>query len=255
MNWYIAVLKKYAEFTGRAGRAECWMFLAISTGISIALVIFDLLCGIADLQQPVPVGINTLYGLAVLVPTLAVIFRRLHDTGRIGWWFLLLFVPAVGPIVLTVFLAQDSEPGANQYGPNPKGLIPSRQPVDPSVPVSPQPGVMGAPNAAAVPPVRTADGSYPLSLRPVELGTAVRPPLNVGPAPSRAVSQDMNAAAALKVQGTAALSCPSCGAPSSGGAFCEGCGMAFLKADHCPKCGAPLGAKAKFCKGCGSRAE
>jgi len=62
--------------------------------------------------------------LAVLIPGLAVAIRRLHDTNRSGWWFLIVLVPLIGAIVLLVFLLQDSQPSENQYGPNPKAVAP-----------------------------------------------------------------------------------------------------------------------------------
>jgi uncharacterized membrane protein YhaH (DUF805 family) len=67
-------------------------------------------------------GILGLYGLAVFIPSLAVGVRRLHDTGRSGWWLLISLVPIIGIIVLIVFLVQDSQNGTNQYGENPKGV-------------------------------------------------------------------------------------------------------------------------------------
>ena len=66
--------------------------------------------------------LGTIYNLAVLIPGFAVLFRRLHDTGRSGWWWLIAFIPLIGIIVLLVFCCLDSQPGENQYGPNPKGL-------------------------------------------------------------------------------------------------------------------------------------
>ncbi len=108
MSWYLEVLKKYAVFTGRARRKECWMFVLVSFIICFVLSILKLN------------AISSLYSLAVLVPSIAVAIRRLHDTGRSGWWFLISFIPLVGTIILIVFLAQDSQAGENQYGPNPK---------------------------------------------------------------------------------------------------------------------------------------
>jgi uncharacterized membrane protein YhaH (DUF805 family) len=61
-----------------------------------------------------------LYSLAVLVPSIAVAVRRLHDTGRSGWWLLIAFVPLIGGLVLLVFYVQDSQPGSNPFGANPK---------------------------------------------------------------------------------------------------------------------------------------
>lgn len=64
-----------------------------------------------------------IYTLAVLIPGLAVTIRRLHDTGRSGWWFLIILIPILGPIVLLVFMVLDSQPTDNNYGPNPKSAI------------------------------------------------------------------------------------------------------------------------------------
>jgi uncharacterized membrane protein YhaH (DUF805 family) len=114
MNWYLAVLKKYAVFAGRACRTEYWMFVLINVLIAFALGFLEGLIG-------GPGILANLYSLAVLIPSLAVSVRRLHDTGRSGWWLLLALIPLVGPIVLIVFMVQDSQPGANMYGANPKG--------------------------------------------------------------------------------------------------------------------------------------
>ncbi|GAB4342018.1 MAG: DUF805 domain-containing protein [Candidatus Abyssubacteria bacterium] len=95
MKWYLQVLKKYAVFSGRAQRMEYWMFF-----------LFNLIIAM----------------LAVLLPGVAVTVRRLHDTGRSGWWLLIGFVPLIGGIVLLVFMVFDSQPGQNEYGPNPKAL-------------------------------------------------------------------------------------------------------------------------------------
>jgi uncharacterized membrane protein YhaH (DUF805 family) len=111
-----AVTKKYATFSGRARRAEFWMFTLISALISLALGILDMVLGWSD-----GYGVfSTIFGLAVLLPTLAVAVRRLHDTDRSGWWLLIGLVPFVGWIVLLIFYIQDSDPGVNRFGPNPK---------------------------------------------------------------------------------------------------------------------------------------
>jgi uncharacterized membrane protein YhaH (DUF805 family) len=112
MSWYLEVLKKYAQFDGRAARTEFWMFCLINAIIMIVLQAAASQVGILSL-------IATLYSLAVLVPALAVGARRLHDTGRSGWWQLLSFVPIIGVIVLIVFWIQAGAPGENQYGANP----------------------------------------------------------------------------------------------------------------------------------------
>ena len=119
MNWYLEVLKKYAVFNGRARRKEYWYFVLFNTLISIVLAIIDGLTGSFSLE----VGMGLLggiYALAVLIPSIAVSVRRLHDTGHSGWWILIALVPLIGAIVLLVFMVQDSHPDENQYGPNPK---------------------------------------------------------------------------------------------------------------------------------------
>ena len=120
MNWYLDVLKKYAVFDGRASRQEFWMFTLFNIIISVVLAVIGVIIDFPYL--------STLYSLAVLLPTLGVGVRRLHDTGRSGWWYLISFVPLIGIIVLIIFWAQDSQPGDNKYGPNPKGMSPSMAP-------------------------------------------------------------------------------------------------------------------------------
>ncbi|MFE2302443.1 DUF805 domain-containing protein [Streptomyces sp. NPDC059445] len=113
MHWYIDVLKKYATFSGRARLQEYWMFTLISSLIYIALIAV----GISVLDTA---ALAAVYELAVLIPSLAVSVRRLHDTDRSGWWLLFALVPLVGGITLLVFLASDSKPEAGEYGPSPK---------------------------------------------------------------------------------------------------------------------------------------
>ena len=113
MNWYLEPLKKYAVFSGRARRKEYWMFILFN------MVIFFVL-GLIEGFAGSPGVLGGIYGLAVLIPTIAVFVRRLHDTNRSGWWWLISFIPLIGAVVLLVFMVQDSQPGENQYGPNPK---------------------------------------------------------------------------------------------------------------------------------------
>lgn len=118
MNWYITVLKKYAEFNGRSRRSEFWYFTLFSTIISWVLMGLDYTVfgdGISSIGI-----ISTIYSLVVLVPSLAVWVRRLHDTGRSGWNLLWGFLPLIGIILLIVWAATDGEPGSNEYGQNPK---------------------------------------------------------------------------------------------------------------------------------------
>jgi uncharacterized membrane protein YhaH (DUF805 family) len=120
MNWYIEVLKKYAVFSGRARRKEYWIFVLISTIITIVLSVIDVGAGLYDPETGLGL-ISGLYTLAVFIPSISVGVRRLHDTNRSGWWLLILLLPLIGAIVLVIFLALDSSAGDNQYGPNPKG--------------------------------------------------------------------------------------------------------------------------------------
>ena len=118
MNWYLAVLKKYAVFSGRARRKEYWMFVLFNIIFSIVAVILDNVFGTA--MEEVGYGvIYILYCLAVLIPSLAVTVRRLHDTGRSGWWIFITFIPFIGAIWLLVLLVMDSQAGKNKYGPKP----------------------------------------------------------------------------------------------------------------------------------------
>ena len=110
-----AVIGNYAGFSGRARRSEYWYWsLATLLGYLVAVVL-------SALAKPFGV-LAALFYLAILVPSLAVAVRRLHDTGKSGWFFLLALIPLVGGIVLFVFFVTDSAPGENRYGPNPKGV-------------------------------------------------------------------------------------------------------------------------------------
>jgi len=110
VHWYTDVIKQYAVFDGRATRPEYWWFFLINTVISVVL------------RFAIPsVGalISELYGLAVVLPSIGVAIRRLHDTNRTGWWILVVLVPVVGWIWLIVLLASAGDIGPNTYGPPP----------------------------------------------------------------------------------------------------------------------------------------
>ncbi|MEU6162788.1 DUF805 domain-containing protein [Streptomyces tanashiensis] len=112
MNWYLDVLKKYAVFNGRARRKEFWMFELFNIIISIVLNVVDMSL---DIQL-----LSLIYTVGIFLPSLAVTVRRLHDTGRSGWWVLIGLVPLVGFIILLVFTVQEGEQQQNAHGPNPK---------------------------------------------------------------------------------------------------------------------------------------
>ena len=109
-----SVFSKYATFSGRARRSEFWWFSLFAAIVYFIVTIIDAVAKNAVL------GILVI--LALLLPSLAVTARRLHDTGRTAWWILIGIIPIVGAIVLLVFECQDSQPGPNQYGPSPKGV-------------------------------------------------------------------------------------------------------------------------------------
>ena len=120
MNWYLEVLKKYAVFSGRARRKEYWYFSLFNLLITIVLAVIDGMTGTLIAEANIGL-LGGIYALAILIPFLAVSVRRLHDTDRSGWWLLINLIPLIGVIVFTVFTLQDSKPGENQYGSNPKG--------------------------------------------------------------------------------------------------------------------------------------
>ena len=122
MNYYIDCLtKKYACFSGRARRQEYWLFVLfnIIAGIIVG-VISGVLVSVTNVTAFAFLGM--IYNLAVLIPGFAVFVRRMHDIGRSGWWWLIAFIPLIGVLVLFIFCCLDSQPGDNDYGPNPKGL-------------------------------------------------------------------------------------------------------------------------------------
>ena len=122
MYWYLTVLKKYGDFSGRARRKEYWMFVLINLIFSItALILDNLLVNAFHLEYGI---LNILYTLAVLIPGLAVLVRRLHDVGKSGWMVLILLIPIIGAIWLLILVIQDSNQGENKYGPNPKDVPP-----------------------------------------------------------------------------------------------------------------------------------
>lgn len=115
MNYYFDVLKKYTQFDGRSGRAEYWYFFLFNILISIGIH------SVAALLNPALVYLGTIYSIGVFLPSLAVGFRRLHDTGKSAWWILISLIPIIGALVLLFFLIQKGDVGENKYGADPKG--------------------------------------------------------------------------------------------------------------------------------------
>jgi uncharacterized membrane protein YhaH (DUF805 family) len=150
MNWYLNPWKKYAQFGGRARRMEYWTFTLVNLAIWGLLFVFGIMSSGGENGGLVPVLLVCwTFGLAAFIPMMACAVRRLHDTGKSGWWLLLIFVPVivllvfsehplanrqlqdffqypvvvapiVGGAILTVFLLLGGNPGANRLGPNPR---------------------------------------------------------------------------------------------------------------------------------------
>ena len=114
MNWYLATLKKYAVFNGRARRKEYWIFFLFNLMIVFVLGLIERLTH-EGFQR-----LGVVYSLLVFLPGLGVAIRRLHDTGRSGWWLFMGLIPLIGGIIVLMFMLDDSDPAENKYGPNPK---------------------------------------------------------------------------------------------------------------------------------------
>lgn len=119
MEWATLPLKKYADFTGRSRRKEYWMFFLLVIVCALVIGFVEGMLGLTNMIGPYG-PISTIFLLGILVPSIAVGIRRLHDTDRSGWWILLGLVPLVG-LVLLVFYVLEGTRGPNQYGPDPKG--------------------------------------------------------------------------------------------------------------------------------------
>lgn len=105
-------LNKYADFTGRGRRSEYWWFFVFTGLVNTASYLLF------------PDVLGLFIALALILPSLAASIRRLHDTGKSGWYIFISVIPLVGGIILIVFLATDSDPAPNAYGPSPKtGLV------------------------------------------------------------------------------------------------------------------------------------
>lgn len=115
----VTVLSNYATFSGRARRSEYWYFTLFNLLISLGFGILSTVFGDGFLGTVV-LMLARLASLALLVPGLAVCWRRLHDIGKSGAWYFIVLIPIVGAIMLIVWFCRDSEPGENAYGPNPK---------------------------------------------------------------------------------------------------------------------------------------
>lgn len=121
-KYFIDILKNhYADFDGRARRMEFWMFILFMTVVYFALLIlYAVGAAIADALGYLFMVALLIFWAGLIVPTIALSIRRLHDIGKPGVWWLIGFVPLIGPFILLYFYVLDSQPGENQFGPNPK---------------------------------------------------------------------------------------------------------------------------------------
>ncbi|HFF3761905.1 DUF805 domain-containing protein [Stenotrophomonas forensis] len=117
MNKMMIPLTRYAQFSGRASRSEFWWFQLFIVILSLPLYVLSFIAGYTQsgTLALVSTGLSVVMWLAVIVPLIAVTVRRLHDTDRSGWWYLLMLVPVVGLVVL-VFLLLPGTPGENRFG-------------------------------------------------------------------------------------------------------------------------------------------
>ena len=122
MSWFVSAVKKYAVFSGRARRKEFWFFYLFYLIFSLAAIIVDSVLGTEySVAETASIGLfSSVYVIAMMLPTFAVLARRLHDIGRSGWWILIGLIPIIGAIVLLIFTVRDSQEGENRFGPNPK---------------------------------------------------------------------------------------------------------------------------------------
>jgi uncharacterized membrane protein YhaH (DUF805 family) len=121
MNWWITCMQKYADFSGRARRTEYWMFSLFSFIFAIVAIVLDNVLGTA--VEDVGYGLfYMVFGLAITIPSLAVLVRRLHDVGKSGWWMFISIIPLIGGIWLFILTVTEGDSGRNEYGENPKLL-------------------------------------------------------------------------------------------------------------------------------------
>jgi len=122
MNWYLKVVRdNYANFQGRARRQEYWMFTLINILFIIGIAIISgVIASITE--SPAIMFLYIIYALGVIIPSLAVTVRRLHDTGKSGWYYFISLIPFIGGIWLIILLATEGDKGTNEYGSDPKEI-------------------------------------------------------------------------------------------------------------------------------------
>ncbi|MBO5572967.1 MAG: DUF805 domain-containing protein [Clostridium sp.] len=114
--------QNFTKFDGRSRRKEYWYPVLFQLLVNMVIGIFAIVIGFVSQDAGAMLSrvLTGLVSLALLIPSIAVSIRRMHDIGKSGWWLLIVLVPCVGGFIYLYFCCQDSQPGANQYGPNPK---------------------------------------------------------------------------------------------------------------------------------------
>jgi uncharacterized membrane protein YhaH (DUF805 family) len=124
-----AFWSNYRNFKGRARRSEYWFIQLFLVATNLAAAVIDLALMDGDVDRFIANGGGGIVGLiwiiATIVPALAVLFRRLHDTNRSGWWALVGFIPLIGTIAILIFTVTDSTQGENRFGASPKDSTPA----------------------------------------------------------------------------------------------------------------------------------
>ncbi len=120
MEWYLAVMRNYAGFEGRARRREYWMFSLFNGLFTLAAIVLDAATGGSTMPLLDYGPFQILYGVATFIPSLAVLVRRLHDVGKTGWYLLVVLIPILGAIWLLVLACTEGDAGVNKYGADPK---------------------------------------------------------------------------------------------------------------------------------------
>lgn len=115
MNYFLDALKNYVNFTGRATRQQYWMYILFYIVFYFVAVMLDINLGQFD-EEEMTGFISTIYTFGLLLPTIAILARRLHDIGRSSWWILLILIPVAGSLVILIFTLIDSQKGENEYG-------------------------------------------------------------------------------------------------------------------------------------------
>lgn len=119
-----SVFSKYADFSGRATRSEFWYFYLFTFLVGMvyffAVITTAVTSGVNSAALTYIQAIYAIYALGIMIPSLALTVRRLHDTGHSGWWIFLNLLLVIGSIVLFIWYITDSDPDTNEYGDNPK---------------------------------------------------------------------------------------------------------------------------------------